>query len=101
MLNNCIIESMRNYARLMKHLLRWAYDSRDLGEALRRARADKGLTQVELADRLGVTRMTISRLENGEAVSLETALRALSECGYAIVVAPKFSDLRLEDVNRG
>lgn len=85
----------------MKHWLRWAYDTRDLGQALRRARTDKGLTQIELADRLGVTRMTISRLENGETVSLETALRALAECGYAIAVAPKFSQIRLEDDDRG
>ena len=41
--------------------------------------------------------MTISRLEKGEAVSVETALRALSECGYAVAVAPKFARLRLEE----
>lgn len=31
--------------------------------------------------------MTISRLERGEAVSVDTTLRALSECGYAIAVS--------------
>lgn len=64
---------------------------------MRRARTGKDLTQAELADRLGVTRMTVSRLENGEAVSMETALRALSECGYALAIAPKFSHLRLNN----
>ncbi|MBM7507686.1 HTH-type transcriptional regulator/antitoxin HipB [Nocardioides salarius] len=80
----------------MDQHVRWAYDVRDLGEALRRARTDQGLTQIELAERLGVTRMTLSRLENGESVSAETAMRALSECGYALVVAPKFATLHVE-----
>lgn len=55
--------------------------------------ANGGFTQQELADRLGVGRMTLSRLERGDSVAIETAMRALSECGYAIAVAPKFSRL--------
>ena len=81
----------------MKHVVRWAYDARDLGRVIRRARVERGLTQAELAERLGVNRMTVSRLEAGEAVSMETALRALSESGYAVAVAPKFSTLHLVD----
>jgi len=69
----------------------WALDSAEFGSAIRRARQGRSLLQADLAARLGVSRMTISRLERGEAVGLETALRALSECGYAVVVAPKFS----------
>lgn len=81
----------------MKHGVRWAYDARELGQILRRARVDQGLTQAELAARLGIGRMTVSRLEAGEAVSMETAMRALSESGYAVAVAPKFSTLQLVD----
>jgi len=81
----------------MKHRIRWAYDPREFGEAIRRVRLERGLTQADLGERLGVGRMTISRLEKGEAVSVETALRALSECGYAVAVAPKFARLRLEE----
>ena len=77
--------------------MRWAYDTRELGEAVRRVRIERGLTQADLAERLGVVRMTISRLEQGEAVSMETSLRALAECGYAVAIAPKFSRLRIED----
>lgn len=55
------------------------------------------MRQDELADRIGVTRMTIPRLERGESVSVDTALRALSECGYAVAVAPKFSRLTVSD----
>ncbi|GAB2456612.1 hypothetical protein GCM10027062_41100 [Nocardioides hungaricus] len=81
----------------MKQSVRWAYDARELGQVIRRARVERGLTQAELAARLGVNRMTISRLEAGDAVSMETAMRALSESGYALAVAPKFSTLRLAD----
>lgn len=75
--------------------LRWAYDPQELGRAVRQVRREHNLTQKDLAERLGVARMTVSRLEKGEAVSIETAIRALSECGYAIAVAPKFSRLNI------
>ncbi|HSV37616.1 MAG TPA: helix-turn-helix transcriptional regulator [Nocardioidaceae bacterium] len=81
----------------MKQRVRWAYDTRELGDAVRRVRVEQDLTQAELAERLGVVRMTISRLEQGEAVSMDTALRALAECGYAVAIAPKFSRLVIED----
>lgn len=77
--------------------MRWAYDPRELGETIRHLRRSVGLTQAELAERVGAGRMTISRLEKGESVSVDTALRALSECGYAVAVAPKFSRLRVDD----
>lgn len=73
------------------------YTATEFGEHLRRARQDKGLHQDELAERIGVTRMTISRLERGEAVSVDTALRALSECGAALTVVPKFSRVTVLD----
>jgi hypothetical protein len=41
--------------------------------------------------------MTVSRLERGQSVSVDTALRALSECGYAIAVAPKFTRVAVLD----
>ena len=79
------------YARYMNHQAALVYDAAELGGHIKRARREKGLRQDELGDRVGVTRMTISRLERGEPVSIDTALRALSECGYAIAVAPKFT----------
>ncbi len=97
MIDYSIIGRSVPYDRFMKQSVRWAYDVRDLGEALRLARTERGLTQIELAERLGVARMTLSRLENGESVSMETAMRALSECGYALAVAPKFTTLRMDD----
>lgn len=68
----------------------------EFGHAVRRARERRGLHQADLAERLGVTRMTVSRLERGGAVSMETAIRALSECGFEAVVVPKFSRVTVE-----
>jgi len=81
----------------MNHLVRWAFDTPEFGGAARRVRRQARFTQSELAERIGVTRMTISRLERGESVSIDTALKALSECGYAVALAPKFSRLVVQD----
>ena len=91
------IALLAGYDRNMNHIAALVYDTAELGEQIRRARLEKGLQQDELADRLGVTRMTVSRLERGQSVSVDTALRALSECGYAIAVAPKFSRVAVLD----
>jgi HTH-type transcriptional regulator / antitoxin HipB len=81
----------------MSHQTPLVYDAAEFGERVKRARREKGLRQDELGDRVGVTRMTISRLERGEPVSIDTALRALSECGYAVAVAPKFTRVAVVD----
>ena len=43
------------------------------GETLRKLRKDKGLTQQQLADRLGLSKQAISKFEQGISYSLETA----------------------------
>jgi len=91
------IDRELEYDQYMNHVAALVYDTAELGEQIRRARLEKGLQQDELADRLGVTRMTVSRLERGQSVSVDTALRALSECGYAIAVAPKFTRVAVLD----
>ena len=93
------IPSNPAYAQYMDHAVALVYDTVEFGEQIRRARLQKGLQQEELADRLGVTRMTVSRLERGQSVSVDTALRALSECGYAVAVAPKFTRVAVLDGN--
>ncbi len=55
-----------------------------LGERLRRARQEQGLTTVGLADRAGVSRMTLSAVEAGEpAPTMGTYLRVMSALGVA------------------
>jgi transcriptional regulator with XRE-family HTH domain len=55
-----------------------------LGERLRRARQAQGLTTIALADRAGVSRMTLSSVEAGEpAPTMGTYLRVMSALGLA------------------
>jgi len=50
----------------------------DIGERVRVARARRGMTQSDMAERMFVTRKTLSRLENGEpGVSLAVLASAL------------------------
>jgi transcriptional regulator with XRE-family HTH domain len=52
---------------------------------LKEARAAAGLTQVELADRLGVSQSEIARLESRKAnPRVETLLRAVDATGHTI-----------------
>jgi HTH-type transcriptional regulator/antitoxin HipB len=63
-------------------------DPAELGRAIRQARGERGWDQATLAERIGVTRSTLAKIERGHAGSVATALRALSECGYAVAIAP-------------
>lgn len=78
-----------------------ALTAADLGRAIRKARQGRRMRQDELAERLDVSRMTISRLERGEAVSVETAMQALSECGTEVIVVPKFARVDVHPDARG
>jgi transcriptional regulator with XRE-family HTH domain len=53
----------------------WVADSAALVRAVRSARQARGLQQSDLAERLAVSRMTVSRLEHGEPVAMELAAR--------------------------
>ena len=77
----------------MHHLVPLVYDTiAILGQHVRRARQDRGFNQDELANRIGVTRITISpSLSGGNLSASDIALRALSECGIALALVPKFS----------
>ncbi|WP_461480045.1 helix-turn-helix transcriptional regulator [Mycobacterium sp. HUMS_1102779] len=97
MIEILIIWTCQSYDRNMYHPVPLVYDTIELGEHIRRARQDRGFNQDELANRIGVTRMTISRLERGESVSVDIALRALSECGIALALVPKFSRVTTVD----
>lgn len=65
------------------------FDARDFGRAVRDLRHRKGWTQVELAEWLGVHRVTVVRMERGLPVALTVAMRAMSLLGAKAVVVPK------------
>jgi transcriptional regulator with XRE-family HTH domain len=56
------------------------------GSAVRRARVERGLTQVQLAEISGVEQSNISAIENGRrAPSAETLHRLLLACGFDLL----------------
>lgn len=57
--------------------------SKNFGERIKRIREEEEITQQELADRLGVNRSTVNRLEKGATrITLERLSRVLDALGY-------------------
>jgi transcriptional regulator with XRE-family HTH domain len=57
------------------------------GSIIRQARVAQGLTQVELARRMGITQPSVARMEAaGDAITLATLRRALRALGRSLVV---------------
>jgi transcriptional regulator with XRE-family HTH domain len=73
---------------------------RSIGDDLAAWRKLRGLTQAQLADRAGVARTTVVRLEGGDAgVSLENVLRVARALGILEAV-PRAFDPYESDVGR-
>jgi transcriptional regulator with XRE-family HTH domain len=63
------------------------YNSAGLGAAVRHFREEAALTQQELADRVGVHRTYLARLESGSSTEqLERLVALLKELGARIIV---------------
>ncbi|PZA06052.1 MULTISPECIES: helix-turn-helix domain-containing protein [unclassified Meiothermus] len=60
----------------------------ELGEVLRSLRKKRGLSQKDLAERLGVQRSRVAQIENTEglSLSLETLARFASALGYRLIL---------------
>lgn len=54
-------------------------DTVKIGEFLKRLRKEQGLTQMQLAEKIGVTNKTVSRWENGYYLPSVDTLKLLSE----------------------
>jgi len=63
----------------------------EIGEVIRVKRKEKGLKQEELAKMAGLSRTTLSKLENGYFgnISVATLDNILSILGYAIELKPR------------
>ena len=53
----------------------------ELGQKLERLRLSKNINQSMLAKEAGVSRRTITRVENGEGISLDTLIRVIRALG--------------------
>ena len=72
----------------------------DVGQALQDARHQAELTQAQLAERAGVARVTVSRIEgavNGD-MGLAAVLRLSGALGLELRLVPKGHRRTLEDV---
>jgi transcriptional regulator with XRE-family HTH domain len=57
---------------------------KEIGEKIRYYRKQKGMTQLEVANLLGVTEFTVSKIENGKWISLSMILRLAEILGFEI-----------------
>lgn len=76
---------------------------RDLCKKLAATRLLKNISQAKLAETAGVSRRTISRMENGEGVSLDTFIRvmmALDLVDHLVAMLPDPKIRPIERVNR-
>lgn len=62
------------------------YDASDVGRAVRTLRGRRAWSQSDLAEWLGVHRVTVSKLERGGTVDLPLVIRALSVLGARVTI---------------
>ena len=89
-----------SYDRYMEHSevtsFYRAVDARSLGRSIADARKEAGLTQQNMAEKLGVTRGTIVRLEHGDPVSTVIAMNAIRAIGRDVALVPRFAKLQVK-----
>lgn len=68
-----------------------------LGKALREQRLERGWTQEQLAEWLGVDRTTIVRMEAGRQPALARFADALSLLGADVLVVPRGAHITIDD----
>lgn len=71
-----------------------------LGRQLEQLRLSKNINQSALAAEAGVSRRTITRLENGEGISLDTLIRVMRALGVADRLASLLPDPATRPVER-
>jgi transcriptional regulator with XRE-family HTH domain len=69
------------------------FTTEDLGRAIRQLRKERGWTQAELAEWLGVSTITAGRMEHGAPVSIKGVIRAISLLGAKVIITHKGTPL--------
>ena len=72
----------------------------ELGQKLERLRLSKNINQSVLAKEAGVSRRTITRVENGEGISLDTLIRVMRALGVVDRLAALLPDPTTRPVER-
>jgi DNA-binding XRE family transcriptional regulator len=68
-----------------------------LGAALAAVRRESGVTQVELAGRIGAERTTVIGMEAGRNPALARLVRAFSLLGYDLVAVPRTATVSVQE----
>lgn len=74
-----------------------SYSLEQTGDFFKRVRKEKGYTQQQFAERLGVSHATLSALENGGSVSTKTFEKAWQRLGLRLVLVPKSAMVRVTE----
>jgi transcriptional regulator with XRE-family HTH domain len=89
------LEEMRERG-LQNEGFREGYTARDalirLGEMLQQLREASGLTQTQLASRVGMTQPAVSRMESGlgpNGPEIDTVMRFMHGCDFELVIGAK------------
>jgi transcriptional regulator with XRE-family HTH domain len=72
----------------------------DLGRRIEALRLGRNIQQSQLAREAGVSRRTITRLESGESVSLDTLLRVMRALGLSSRLATLLPEPSVQPVER-
>lgn len=72
----------------------------ELGQRFESIRLAHNINQTQLAERAGVSRRTITRLENGHGVSVDTLVRVMQAFGLAERLATLLPDADIRPIDR-
>ncbi|MCU1471756.1 MAG: hypothetical protein JWQ39_2905 [Glaciihabitans sp.] len=78
-----------------------AFSNEDIGEHIVELRRERGLTQAQFAEQLGVSTPTVSSLESGGSVSSALLVRAINFLGARIVIVPKSARVEVQEPANG
>ena len=74
-----------------------AYSYEDIGQFLREVRRARGITQAQMAKKLGFSAVTLSALETGKNVSSAKVEAYLQMLGYRMVIVPKTAQVEVSE----
>lgn len=78
-----------------------AFSLEQVGAFLKSARRERGYTQQEYAEVIGISRATLSSMENGTPVMSCHLEKALQFLGFRIVVVPKSARVIVDERPNG